>query len=45
MWLGKEDEAFILGGDEVLQGDSIKKIASRCSKRKKIKDKEAERTE
>lgn len=41
MWLGREDEAFTSGSDEVLQGGSIREIASRCSKRKKIKDKKA----
>ena len=43
--LGREDEAFTPRRDEVLQGGSIREIASRCSKRKKLKDKEAETTE
>jgi hypothetical protein len=40
LWLGREDEAFTSGSDEVLQGGSIREIVSRCSRRKKIKDKE-----
>jgi hypothetical protein len=40
LWLGREDEGFTSGSDEVLQGGSIREIASRWRKRKKIKIKD-----